>query len=688
MQYSLTFCKFIFWRSDCVGLVFLLLMSPLCLFSLGGKPDVVQGSATYTVKGEGEEVVKVSDKTILEYRAFNLEKHEKTRYEQGSSKSTLLCRVTGKDPSTIRGKLEANGRLLFINPNGIIFSETAQVNVGTLIASTLDIQNDDFLKDRYRFKLASGSEDSSIINKGHIKAGDQVVFMAARSANYGTIAAHCSTISMVGGDIVTLDFDGDGKIRFAIEAPLKRAYIEQAGMLEASQVYMELKTAQKAIQNVLNDTGIVEASRIEIEGGVIRLAAGGATVAKNGIRLQADEVHLEHAIKIKEGLLDISQAKKIVQHQPVESKNSVHYKADQILLGNSIKTDSTITLDGAVLLFKNDALSLEGKKFGEGSILLTSTLDADVPTRALTLQNGKSEICIQGAIGKKGPLRELVLKSKQVVFGDDIGSLSPGVIDGLKVQSTGVECRGSVYYAGEQVWNTGIVHLMSKECVSLKTTGGPLQFGPSAEIELNKVAAFEVSTQGGNLYLAKVVSDRLQPITIRAGQGEVHLKEIGQNAAGLHVEGKDIFLSGHVEGSQIFMEAENNIEYAKGKEVIATALKSTGSITLNSKGGSIGIAEKPLVIETIKDLYIGAKTAAYLKGECADSYPHSYSLDSSFLVFFNDSPCNLSMDHSSEMNSDIRTLTPALSHKTPTTFVEKTVLNPRKSSIYYDASSP
>src|SRR3569832_1813593 len=120
--------------------ILLLLTSPLCLSALGGKPDVVKGECAYEVAGPNE-VSKVSDKMILEYPKFNIDKQESVRYEQPTSKSTLLCRIKGRDASTIKGKLEANGKLLFINPHGIIFSETAHVKVGTLIASTLDLHN-------------------------------------------------------------------------------------------------------------------------------------------------------------------------------------------------------------------------------------------------------------------------------------------------------------------------------------------------------------------------------------------------------------------------------------------------------------------------------------------------------------------------------------------------------------------
>ncbi|MFX8624542.1 filamentous hemagglutinin N-terminal domain-containing protein, partial [Acinetobacter baumannii] len=49
------------------------------------------------------------------------------------------------DPSVIAGKLSANGQIYLVNQNGIVFAQGAQVNVGSLVASTLNINSNDYL---------------------------------------------------------------------------------------------------------------------------------------------------------------------------------------------------------------------------------------------------------------------------------------------------------------------------------------------------------------------------------------------------------------------------------------------------------------------------------------------------------------------------------------------------------------
>jgi hemagglutinin-like protein len=63
-----------------------------------------------------------------------------------------------------RGKINANGQIVLVNPNGIFFGPTASVNVGGLIASGLNISTFDFLNGDYIFNEVVGSE-GFVINR-------------------------------------------------------------------------------------------------------------------------------------------------------------------------------------------------------------------------------------------------------------------------------------------------------------------------------------------------------------------------------------------------------------------------------------------------------------------------------------------------------------------------------------------
>ena len=73
----------------------------------------------------------------------------------------MLARVIGNDPSKILGNLNATGHFYLINQNGIFFGQNARINVGALIASTMDIKDDDFMAGQLNF---FGESTASVIN--------------------------------------------------------------------------------------------------------------------------------------------------------------------------------------------------------------------------------------------------------------------------------------------------------------------------------------------------------------------------------------------------------------------------------------------------------------------------------------------------------------------------------------------
>ena len=79
-----------------------------------------------------------------------------------------MNRVLGQDPSRILGCLTANGQVFILNPNGVIFGQSAQVNVGGLVASSLSLSDQDFLAGRYTFQ--KGGIAGDVVNMGSLSS--------------------------------------------------------------------------------------------------------------------------------------------------------------------------------------------------------------------------------------------------------------------------------------------------------------------------------------------------------------------------------------------------------------------------------------------------------------------------------------------------------------------------------------
>jgi len=92
-------------------------------------------------------ITQTAPKAILTWQTFNVGKNTTADFDQrqgtqnGTNNWIALNRVldpTGV-PSQILGSIKADGQIYLINQNGIIFGGGSQVNVNTLIASTLNI---------------------------------------------------------------------------------------------------------------------------------------------------------------------------------------------------------------------------------------------------------------------------------------------------------------------------------------------------------------------------------------------------------------------------------------------------------------------------------------------------------------------------------------------------------------------
>ncbi len=156
---------------------------------------------------------QASDKAIVNWQGFSIGAGEQVRIEQPGAGSAILNRVTGASRSEIQGRLDANGKVFLINRNGVVFGEAAAVNVGSLVASTLDIDNDDFVADRLRFRALEGP--AAVENAGSISVAERgtVALMGGRVANNGTIRAQLGTVAMAAGEEMTLEGKIVGKTR-------------------------------------------------------------------------------------------------------------------------------------------------------------------------------------------------------------------------------------------------------------------------------------------------------------------------------------------------------------------------------------------------------------------------------------------------------------------------------------------
>ncbi|MCX7099778.1 MAG: filamentous hemagglutinin family protein [Methylococcales bacterium] len=116
--------------------------------SLGTSPVDIGtiGQATAAINGNTLNIVQKSDKVTVDWKSFNIGEKNAVDFKQPSSTSVALNRIHDLNPSQIMGTLHANGQVYLVNQNGFVFGKNSQVNVNSLVATTLGISDEVFSK--------------------------------------------------------------------------------------------------------------------------------------------------------------------------------------------------------------------------------------------------------------------------------------------------------------------------------------------------------------------------------------------------------------------------------------------------------------------------------------------------------------------------------------------------------------
>ena len=249
---------------------------PAYAIDLGALPSggkITAGSATIATSGNQMTVNQSSQQLIANWQTFNIGQNASVSFKQPSVSSTALNRITDQNPTQIMGSLSSNGQVYLLNPSGIIFGKTARVDVGGLVATSLNILNSDFLAGKYNFSTTGTT--GSILNQGTIKASDGrvVALIAPKVINEGSVTANSGRILLAAGKQVKLDFTGDGLISYTVDQGAVDAQVANKGLIKADGgvVVMTSRAADALRTATVTNTGVIEARTIKNKAGRILL---------------------------------------------------------------------------------------------------------------------------------------------------------------------------------------------------------------------------------------------------------------------------------------------------------------------------------------------------------------------------------------------------------------------------------
>lgn len=253
--------------------------------------NVVAGSASFDrSQADTLAVTTASDRLIVDYNSFNIAAQETVRFQQPGPQSIALNRVTGADPSAIFGTLTANGQIFLVNPNGILFASGSHVDVAGMVASTMDIANEDFLAGRYVFTRTG--DPAYIINQGSLNAaGGYVCLLAQGVDNRAAIQADLGTVVLAAGEKVTLALEDANAISVVVDEAVSqevfgpdgakmRSAVSNGGTIQAAggKVILTAKVLNKVFDQAINNTGLINVGSLVEHEGVVELLAEGAGI--------------------------------------------------------------------------------------------------------------------------------------------------------------------------------------------------------------------------------------------------------------------------------------------------------------------------------------------------------------------------------------------------------------------------
>lgn len=251
--------------------------------------SVVAGQAQLSQNGNQLKIDQASHKLVMNWSSFDIGSQAEVKFVQPGSDSVALNRVTGGAASAIFGKLQANGQVWLVNPNGMVFGRGASVDVGGLVASSLAISDADFLAGRSRFE--AGAVAAAVRNEGGLRAaeGGVVALIAPQVENGGSIQTPGGSALLGAASAVSLDFAGDGLVSLTVERAALDAHVAHRGTISAVGGLVQLSAAAAGAvrASVVNNEGVIEAQGLSQHGGRIVLDGGAQGEVHVGGRLDA-----------------------------------------------------------------------------------------------------------------------------------------------------------------------------------------------------------------------------------------------------------------------------------------------------------------------------------------------------------------------------------------------------------------
>lgn len=247
--------------------------------SLPTGANITSGSANISQNNNVLNITQTTQNLNTNWHSFNIGKDASVNFIQPNISAVAVNHILDINGSQIMGRLNANGQVFLHNPNGIIFSKTAQVNVGGLVASTLALKDLQSNQSKNSYSL-NGNPNSvaSVENHGTINtlSGGTVALIAPNVINSGDINTPNGVTHLTSANQVTLAFQDGSLTEYQVNQGVLSGLVNNGGAVIAENggIYLTAKALNTLSKSVVNHSGILEANRVSqnAKGEIILLA--------------------------------------------------------------------------------------------------------------------------------------------------------------------------------------------------------------------------------------------------------------------------------------------------------------------------------------------------------------------------------------------------------------------------------
>jgi filamentous hemagglutinin family protein len=239
--------------------------------------NFVAGSGAISSGAQSVTVNQTTSRGVIDWSSFSIDSGKSVNFNNG--KGATLNRVTGGDPSTILGNLNATGSVYLINPQGVLVGSSGVVATGgRFVASTLNVGNDAFMAGGPLTFTGNGT--GTVVNLGKIgSSGGDVILVSRRTVlNQGSIDAPNGTAELAAGSQVLLQDSSSGQQVFVQTG--SRGNVTNSGAISAAQA--NLQAADGNIYALAGNTSAIRATGTATRDGHVWLVADNGGVRVRG----------------------------------------------------------------------------------------------------------------------------------------------------------------------------------------------------------------------------------------------------------------------------------------------------------------------------------------------------------------------------------------------------------------------